>query len=685
MKKYLAVILGLGMMAPAQCWALEGSDLAVELGDDFDVQVGEKFNISVLSAYDKTESCAQFFYDWRQTKGPITASPLNNDVLAPEFQINTTGEYTFSLAIETRCDGMDNIRSESDKITITVLENETQDETEKNYTEEILPGEIRLDADGESSWDLNFYLEDESGRVDGEKIEFSLSSEDEVLAENLGKLEAIQAMTENGMIALKYTAPLIEQDWVGGTVELLAKSAYGSAVAQIRLEPVQEENYQTELKVVQTVEGLPYLIQNQNALGLLNVKLNGTDETEIGVMDVWLNDAKIYHEEKIFFKDWSEAQKENLEHLASFYFVPEDEENVLKVELQIGSEVISLEQEFGAYDADNINLDIQALAEGSWADQAQIDLSKTLAPMLNFLSERAMTDVASNYSLKEIPVIGADEITEEVYLVVPEGYDGEILTERNLHADGNKYELAQIYFQDNGDKISAPGVWIKTEKDSILDKGFEVIDAETPSLFSENEGAGLPYDTAWSALAKLRIIGSYADLQRSHWSYEYMRELIGRGIIGGYADMTVRPDQEITRAEFLKILLSSGQIEVDQVQGNVNFSDMSAVDWSMPYIEKAVRYGLVRGYADGSFAPNKSITRAEAVKILAEYLDLDLPEEQTESTFSDVEMNAWYAPYVEAVREIGIVSGYADGTFQPGKSITRAEASKIIQVAIFGQ
>lgn len=618
MKKYFAIVLGLLVLLPVGAQALESTDLAVDLGEDMQVQVGEKFTITVKSAYDKTETCNQFFYDWRQSKGPITAAPLNNNVLAPEFQLNTAGTYVFSLAIETRCDNT-RVRSETDKITVTVTKNENTEV--KNYAQSILPAEVSLTADGIAQHDLNFFLEDGTTKLDNEKIEFSLSSDDEILKNNLGTLTALSDVTKKGIVALNYTAPKItDKNWAGGNVKIEGKSAYGSAKAQIVLKP-QTTNYRSDLSLVQTVENLPYLAQNQKTLGLLGLEIFKENASEIGVVDIVLNGKNIYHEEKIFFKDWTDAQKSNSENLVSFYFTPTAEENVLTAQILIGGEKIALTKNFKAYDTNDLTLEFVALAEGKWAKETSVDLSENLQTQVDFLAERVPTDLILKNALNAVPVISADKIKSEYFVVLPEGYDGEILSAKSLHADGAQYELAQKYFggfaQENTSTISDKGVLIKKNPSAnINDKGFEIINPETPSVLSKNGGDGLPYELAWASLADLRAIGSFTDLQRSHWSYEYLRNLIGRGIIGGYADATVRPDQEITRAEFVKILLGAGRIEIREAQNNMNFKDMSNVDWSLPYVEKAVRYGLVSGYADGTFRPNKSITRAEAGKII---------------------------------------------------------------------
>jgi len=685
-RKHLAICLGLLSLCPLVCRALESTDLAVDLGEDLAVSVGEKFTITVKSAYDKTESCSQFFYDWRQSKGPITANPLNNNVLAPEFQLNTAGEYVFSLAIETRCDDT-RIRSETDKVTVTVTEVESTET--KNYNHEILPRTVTLTADGEASWDLNFFLGSATEKPSGEKIEFTLNSENEILKNNLGKLEALSEVTRNGVVALSYTAPEItDANWTGGTVVIEAKSAYGGATANITLKP-RTANCGANLTVAQTANDLPYLVQNQKTLGLLEIKILDTDQTKIGVVDVTLNGNKIEHMEKVFFREWTDAQKENYENYVNFYFTPNQEDNTLTAKIEIGGETLVLTKNFKAYVADTLTLDIVALAEGKWADLSTVDLSEILKPQMEFLEERVPTTLTAKNPLAQTPVVKKEQIQPTNFVVMPEGYSGEILSKKSLHSDGDEFELAKVYFtqfvQKGWSIISDRGVWIdRTKSANLNDRGFELITAETPSVLADIGGKGLPYELAWASLASLRQIPEFTDWNNKHWSYGYLSDLIGRGIVSGYANGTMRPDREITRAEFVKILLSAGNIAVNTAQNNTNFRDMSGVDWSLPYVEQALRYGLVGGYADGTFRPNKSITRAEAVKILAEFQNLDLPE-NTESVFMDVADDTWYAPYVEAVREAGIVTGYADGTFKPEKAITRAEASKIIEKSVWGE
>ena len=128
--------------------------------------------------------------------------------------------------------------------------------------------------------------------------------------------------------------------------------------------------------------------------------------------------------------------------------------------------------------------------------------------------------------------------------------------------------------------------------------------------------------------------------------------------------------------------------DADEVNSSGAATTISALtdiagQWFTPFIEKLISWGAVAGYPDGTFKPSNSTNRAEMAKIIAEAFDLTIPS-LTENPFPDVPKNEWFAPFVAAVKNAGIVSGYSDGTFRPGNSINRAEALKMA-IAATGQ
>ncbi len=145
----------------------------------------------------------------------------------------------------------------------------------------------------------------------------------------------------------------------------------------------------------------------------------------------------------------------------------------------------------------------------------------------------------------------------------------------------------------------------------------------------------------------------------------------------GYSGGIMAPDKTISRAEFLKMLMVA-LLDYNETlnYGAPSFSDIAVRKWYTGYIAYAEQLGIAEGYSDGTFHPDEPISRAQAAKLLA----LSLPElsiePQEKSLFQDV--SGWAVPYVNALAESGIVSGYRDGHFLPNRKISRGEAAKMV-------
>ena len=144
--------------------------------------------------------------------------------------------------------------------------------------------------------------------------------------------------------------------------------------------------------------------------------------------------------------------------------------------------------------------------------------------------------------------------------------------------------------------------------------------------------------------------------------------------LSGYANGTFEPDRNMTRAEVTTMFarLLTEQMAADQTYSNT-FSDVAKSHWAANYIGYMQQFGIITGYADGSFRPDASVTRAEFAAIASRF------ETLTEGTksFSDVPSSHWAAKYINFAATRGWVNGYADGTFRPNNSITRAEVAAV--------
>ena len=161
------------------------------------------------------------------------------------------------------------------------------------------------------------------------------------------------------------------------------------------------------------------------------------------------------------------------------------------------------------------------------------------------------------------------------------------------------------------------------------------------------------------AFAATDLNGHYARAQMEHW--------ISMGYISGYPDGTVRPDNNISRAEFYSIVNRAfGYYQL----APINFVDVGPNDWFYQDISKAVAAGYIA--VDAEAKPNQKITREE-VAVIVSFVAHLTPYDPGADLFSDIS-GSWRRPYIGAVAAAGIMRGYGDGAFRPFATITRAES-----------
>ena len=147
------------------------------------------------------------------------------------------------------------------------------------------------------------------------------------------------------------------------------------------------------------------------------------------------------------------------------------------------------------------------------------------------------------------------------------------------------------------------------------------------------------------------------------------------GYIKGYSDGSFRPDEKITRAEAAVIFARISADFDGQKDYAGGFADVNKNHWFAAAVGFAARKGIVNGGADGSFRPNDSITRAEFSAMAARFCGLDAGSGS--AGFDDCNGH-WARGYIAAMSQKGGIGGYSDGTFRPDNTITRAEAVKIV-------
>ena len=208
-----------------------------------------------------------------------------------------------------------------------------------------------------------------------------------------------------------------------------------------------------------------------------------------------------------------------------------------------------------------------------------------------------------------------------------------------------------------------------------------------------------------------------------HWAEDFIIDAMVAKWVD--ASATFRPNDSITRAEFVKVVNRAFGVDVEGVELStfdsedeeeleedvledeveeveVSFSDVNEDAWYYKEVKAAVRAGYINGYEDGTFKPNQPITRQEAAKIIAklhankdavggaveveitaEDINGNLVHKDTKTSFVDDEFIAvWADESVNYLKEEGIINGYEDNTFGPSNDIKRAEAITMLARAI---
>ncbi|MEK4711921.1 S-layer homology domain-containing protein [Sporosarcina sp. FSL K6-5500] len=173
-------------------------------------------------------------------------------------------------------------------------------------------------------------------------------------------------------------------------------------------------------------------------------------------------------------------------------------------------------------------------------------------------------------------------------------------------------------------------------------------------------------------------IPTFSDVKdiESHHFYDSVRSLASRGIVKGFADGTFKPNQSVTRGQIASVLAQTIGLDTKNVK-NPGFKDLKVTDPHYGSIAALVEAGIVKGYDDKTFKPGGSLTRAHIAKMIS--IGFNLEEAKlTNSPFKDVKVEHWFADYVQALITNEITTGTTPTTFEPNAFVTRGQMASLI-------
>lgn len=279
----------------------------------------------------------------------------------------------------------------------------------------------------------------------------------------------------------------------------------------------------------------------------------------------------------------------------------------------------------------------------------------------------------SGYKISDVIVDGESIGAEESYTFknVKEAHTIEAVFEKKSDggssSGGSSYSLSsEAYYvrYHDGDDLVKDGKYGKGERVTVKGDVFDAPLGKALAGWSTEEDGKVEYvpgDTFRMPDKSVNLYAVWEDETQIHNAY-----------ISGYPDGTVGPDKIITRAEAAVMLYNL----LDEKSGYINtFTDVPENQWYSEAVITLAGMGVVNGYLDGTFRPDAPITRAEFVTMAVNFAKAG---NGTYCSFADVSQDMWYYGAVAKASEKGWIGGYPDGTFGPERYITRAEVTVII-------
>lgn len=160
-----------------------------------------------------------------------------------------------------------------------------------------------------------------------------------------------------------------------------------------------------------------------------------------------------------------------------------------------------------------------------------------------------------------------------------------------------------------------------------------------------------------------------------------LQYLKNKGLIQGYKDGSFRPEQPINRAEALTLLFQAIKRPMPSLADETSFKfpDVTIENWFYKVVLEAWKGSLIKGYTDGRFHPEKTINVVESLKIALLREGNPVPSEVTERPYTDIPVDAWYAPYAdEAKKRTLFLESRSDGSLGPTGTLSRGEFAQLV-------
>jgi spore germination protein YaaH len=183
-------------------------------------------------------------------------------------------------------------------------------------------------------------------------------------------------------------------------------------------------------------------------------------------------------------------------------------------------------------------------------------------------------------------------------------------------------------------------------------------------------------DTDMWSYYSMWLNGNYFTDAQNHWARDSILAMVDKGWMLGTSSTQFSPEGPLTRAQAAVILVRAMGLDQSQPASSAPFADVPANNWAAKEIAIAKERGYVDGVGDGMFSPNVTVTRDQISKMLARILGYT--PTATASPFADVTPDMWSYEFVLAMQQHGVINGFEDGLFHPERNTTRAQMATLM-------
>lgn len=176
------------------------------------------------------------------------------------------------------------------------------------------------------------------------------------------------------------------------------------------------------------------------------------------------------------------------------------------------------------------------------------------------------------------------------------------------------------------------------------------------------------------------ILTPFSDVPRIHEFFIPIQYFLEQGLVHGYQDHTFKPEQLVSRAETLKLIVAQSGLALPKAFRQTPFKDVKINDWFAPYAVVCFERKVVSGDSNlVEFVPARNVNKAEFLKMLfvANRADVSFFIDK-ESNFKDVPRDAWFASYINYAASLGVIAAQNSGLIHPDEKLNRGQAMDIL-------